>query len=600
MNDMKRFLLAIVVALSAATIVAAEERRHDCCCCPCDCTNSCCCCPDSSRDCCGCTHFTNKTIFIDRVGWFQSGTYLHESLFSNKRMSWRQPEDECCPWGTAIQIVPFGGRMSGSGTNRLGEYLGYNHKSTGLVVTNQVVAASGGILADDAHFDAEHFNIEIADQGAFTSTIGFCPKQSFGGCGLSWKQALWRHEDDTIRFWGELSAPVVHVSNRTCFTEDLDGATYTAATGNGLDDSPFVASMASALTQSKWKAGKFCDICTTTNDTTCCSTSCCSSSCCSSSCCNPCCCSSDCCNSCCSTNCCGNCCNCMKVTRLTDLELKFGYNFVMSDCCWMDGYVGVVFPTGNAPTSCCVFEALAGSKHWGIMWGSNINYTIWNWDCGTFETRFDIDARYLFGKCETRLFDLVGKPWSRYMAMFQSAEAAQAAITAENVYAGTSGVNIMARCVDVRPGCQLNINTGFVYNGECFLGELGLTCYARQAERICPNWYADADQPALKAHQLTGNDVLTRARTIRDRFTGSNATYSTENYNRYKIKSTDVDWMSAEHPGMLHTSFYGSLGYQWGGWCYPTFLSVGAAYDVSCSNTGMRRWTLFGKLGVSF
>lgn len=297
-----------------------------------------------------------------------------------------------------------------------------------------------------------------------------------------------------------------------------------------------------------------------------------------------------------------------------DIELKLGYNFVMSECCFMDAYIGVVFPSSNRPHGVYVFEPVTGNgKHWGLMWGGEVEFDIWNFDCGSVRLRMDLDARYLFRHCETRTFDLVGKPWSRYQAMFASVTEAvtmaNAATATTQLFTGSLGAPIMTRDVDVTPRCQLTMNTGLEYLGECFLAEAGVTMYARQAEKICPNWYTGTAIPALQGYYYnptaavpTDSRVLTKSRTIRDRFQFDNLLLGANNanYSLVQINTCDVNWNSGAHPAVLHRSVYGTIGYQWGDICYPVMVSVGGAYDFSCSNAGMTRWTAFGKFGISF
>lgn len=583
MNDMKRLLLAVGVAFLATSAMG----RRDCGDCKSDCKSDCDCTPCTDK--CTAGFYTNKTYFADRIGPWQSGAYMHEVFFCNKRM-WKAEDG----WGGAFQIVPFGGKTTKKGSKELAEWFGLNHKWS-LVATLASNPTIPDLIATGGDLDATHFNIsQVATTGtaAFSSTISFCPQQKRAGVVLDWKQALWRNTDDTVRVWGEINCPIVWTSNCMRFKE-------VAAAGNNinlpvvapltyLDDATPVLTMEQAFNQPTWKYGKMCPCpkncnknCTTTATTT---------------------------TTTCTTNCapCGDkkgCDNCrMKRTGVADLELKLGYNTVMSECCVFDSYVGVVFPTGNKPHACCVFEPINGNgKHWGLMIGSDIAYEVGHWDCAAFKVRMDIDCRYLFKHDEMRSFDLVGKPWSRYQAMFvDSTQAAAAAAVGGNPQVGTSGINIMTRCVKVKPHFQLNWNTGFMYQGECFLGEVGLTCYARQNEEICPNWTNTL--PALKAYVAPdfATDVLTTTRTIRDRNTNANITYTADNYNLVAIKKCDVDWQSAAHPGLIHGSVYGALGWQWDSCCYPTFVAVGGAYDFSSGNAGMRRWNVFGKLGFSF
>lgn len=527
----------------------------------------------------------------------QSGTYMHSSL-TGLCKTWAREDG----YGTFVMAAPFGGRNVHS--EGLKHWFGLNH-SAKLVVAEEfppnpvppVADHTNTLTTTNVALDARHFNIETTT-GNFISTISFAPRQKFYGVGLDWKQIIWRNDNETGRVWFEVNAPVVHVENEMRFTENTNGVTYTAVDANGLDSAPRVASMTAAFAQTNWKYGKIfacgtcgnstngcCSVDTTTTTTT---------------------------NSC----RCGHDCDCecgseMEKTALAFLELKFGYNSVITECAMLGSYLGVVFPTGKEGCPGMVFAPMIGGKHWGIMWGSNIGFTMWTNDEAKLRARMDIDGRYLFRHNEKRSFDLVGKPWSRYMEMYATqADAAAAATATEAVTSriGTSGINLMTRCVDVTPGGQVNINTGIIYEGKCFVAEAGHTWYGRQAEKIsCPDWPTDTTKlPVLKS--FLGQGDVAKARTIVDRFAAVDGLYNaqlytdatTTLYDAYKITKCQVDWNSGSHDSVLAHSIYGTIGYNWGDACYPTLVTVGGAYDFAESNTSMRRWTLFGKLGVSF
>lgn len=500
-------------------------------------------------------------------------------------MTARDTEDGC-GWGGAFQLVAFGGKTTSKGSRDLGEWFAINHNNS-MVATTAIEAGTTGVMAGD--IDASHFNVNLAE-GTFTSTITFCPEQKYAGLGIEWLQTLCRNDDDTRRWFFEISGPVEWIKNEMCLRENVTtGEGVAAATGEGLDGAPYVNSMVAAFKQSGMKYGKILNGCTNQTGTTATQTG---------SCCNN-----------CNDNCCNDCddcsCDCDHKVRFAELEIRLGWNGVLSDCCSIDATLGLICPTGNKNNAAIMFAPVVGNgKHWGIAWGAELQYNIWTWDEAALKVRIDTDARYLFKNEQMRSFDLVGKPWSRYMMMFANYDDAAAFSTGTLTdKTGTFGINLMTRCVDVTPGYQFNMNTGFVYKGECFLAELGTTLYARHGEKICPCW---TEGPVLKSTAVAGTtqvptNVLTHARTMDDQNAAANNMAVTQAiYDVIKITTCDVDWSSAAMPGFTAHSIYGTLGYNWGDICYPTFISVGGAYDFSQGNVALKRWTVFGKLGVSF
>lgn len=527
-------------------------------------------CCNSTQDCTG-GCLTNHTYFADRIGHFMTGGYMLHSLASTKRMSLAR-----CGWGTFIQVVPFGGQTSDAGNARLAKWFGLNYQST-VVVTNQMAGAApaDNVLMPGADIDAYHFNIRLVGDAPFVSTIRFCPQQRFYGVGIDWKQSLWRNTDDTVRVYGEIVIPIQQVENSLNFTEQLMGS-YTAAPGTGLSGQPYVASVSQAFQLPFWTKARMFNACgptiasslgTIIPQTTCGSNSC-------------------------------ECSNCMAKSGIADLELKIGYNFVKAECCFLNSYAGIVCPTGNQPCGTYVFEPIVGNgKHWGFMWGSEIEFIFWKWDCASIGVHFVNDTRYLFASEEWRTFDLRGKPWSRYQALFADAtEAAAAAAIGASPYLGTLGANLTTRCLSVLPRGQTNLTAGLTYESSHLMLEIGINFYARQDEQICPNWTIGSSLRGAP----NGTNVLTKERTIRDNFRYSNLPYSPANYALVTIQSCDVDWQSGAHPQVFQGAVYGTLGFQWLDLCHPTMVTLGGAYEFSSSNAAMTRWTAFGKLGISF
>lgn len=475
MNNMKQLLLAMGIIMASGAVVARDsESDHN----------------DREEHCDRTAgNYTNKTHFSDSIGCFQSGAYLNTALF-REHMASRCDE---CAWGSAFQIVPFGGKTTHRGSKKLGQWFGLNHKHE--LTVSETYDTTTGLLEAGADLDARHFNIVTPTGSApFKSKISFRPQQTFFGVGLDWKQALIFNDDNSVRWWAEISAPVMRVKNTMDLEEEIIPTVAPAlvrggllrtrmpdaiTSSTGLDGAPHVASMVKAFDQDNWKYGK---IAAKSHDEN------------------------------------GNEKNDHHEHRkhhgkwgVADLEIKFGYNGMLTDCAALSSYVGVVVPTGTKEKAHYVFEPLVGSKHWGVEAGSQFSFGLFNWCESKIELDWDFNARYMFGHKAWRSFDLIGKPWSRYMEMYASFADAVSAQTAQDAFAGTSGINLMTRDVHVTPRLQINNNIALLYRGCSFTAEAGWTFYARQNEKICPNWEAG---PVLKSRR--GMGYLTKARTIRD------------------------------------------------------------------------------------
>lgn len=580
MNSVKRVVLALgLISLGAISQVAKA-------CSVAGCSTSSCNSTDCGDSCCYGGYFTNKSYFSDKINAFGSATFLRDALFRIDAATAREDG-----FGGALQVVPFGGSTTDHGSKELARWFGYNHKGVcgnpivfGEATSTVDPLVSSLALVDGIDLDCRHFNIRTTGD-AFKSSVTFNPRQKFFGIGLNWKQVLFFNDDCTRRWWFEVSAPIVHVENdmRMCESPAADSSKDAYTDVKGLDDAAYVTSVAAAFSQASWKYGKILACGTAANSNTgSCATNC--STACSSSCCD------------------------MKKTRIADIELKLGYNQSLTDCASLDTYLGAVLPTGNKAKGEYVFEAIVGNgKHWGVMLGAELGFKLTHSDAGSLKWFAAADLRYLFHNEQVRSFDLVGRPWSRYQTMYASKEKMEAALAGDagkRDQFATSGINLMTRCVTVHPRCQFTADTSFMWEGKHLLAEVGYGFYARQAERIDPNWniapvLASRSESALAGGvapwRLMGDNVSDDGVTV-----FQDPARALLLYEKYKISVCDVDWSSAAHPAVMNNSVYASLGYKWGDVCYPTMLSLGAGWDFAFSNTAMHKWTLFGKLGVSF
>jgi hypothetical protein len=482
--------------------------------------------------------------YLAQRQFFQSADPIRESFFRNDVM-----EARIDGWGGAFQIVPFGGK-SYNESDIAKYFMPFGKTSLSVVEFQNNTATPDGAANRD--LEARHFNIETNNSvtfeesdvpNSFQSVISFCPKQTVVGVGFEWKQALCRRDDDSVRFYFEASFPFVHVENNMNLTERIINDGNGAVDALGLDNAPRVANMTQAFRQASWKFGKV-PGCTLVKN------------------------------------------------GVSDLELKLGWNTIDSEMCHMNTYVGIIVPTGDRPTGEFLFEPVTGPHHTGVQWGNNIGFEVWS--CRDHMVTFEIDtnARYLFRADEVRSFDVYDQSWSRYKEVYRNQEEAQAALSAGSSGAGTSGINVFTKCLEVSPRYRVTSNSAFVYKYCHFMGEIGYNFYAAHAEEV--NLCKWNEEVQFKDISGLGNTNI--ARTIRNNFT--NEAIALANYS--PIPKSQLNLESAATPAVLTNIIYGSIGYNWGDRCYPTFVSIGGSVEFTQANTALNRWMVWGKMGVSY
>lgn len=325
-----------------------------------------------------------------------------------------------------------------------------------------------------------------------------------------------------------------------------------------------------------------------------------------------------------------------KITRLADIELAVGYQWLCSDCASSNWYVGVVIPTGNKPCAEYVAPAVVGNgQHGGIMGGSSLELMLSENEDRSIWYRLDTNCRYLFRNTQKRSFDLKGNEWSRYMMVWKDQAAYEAALTdvANNNQPNrnyTPGINVFTHDMKVKPRFQSRINQAVYFNSECFRAELGWNVFARTKECVefsCP-WdskpaFADASYATgvgLNNNRTIYNDAqlmsvnqalvpngdtpeglsMNTSVGFLNGETNANALISGKaNYEAFAITDKDVNLDSAATPASIVHTPYASLGYAWDSECKPA-VSVGAQYEFSQGNTALQKWMVWGKFEFAF
>jgi len=458
-----------------------------------------------------------------------------------------------------LQVEVFGSKTTNS--SKLAAYFGPFCKARYTVTSSikDALRATGSnpVLPENRDIVAEFFNIYLDSgnltvndyiiPGVYEGSFCFEPEQTVIGCGLTWRQALLQMCDCNW-LWLELSTPLTHVKNCMGLHEIVN------STGEPLTlDNP--TNMTQAFRQSSWMFGRI----------------------------DPCCKNSE--------------------TGFADLEVKIGYEWLRSDCCFLEGYLGVLIPTGNRVTSRLLFEPIVGHRHHtGVMTGLSGIFDWWGSCENDCYARFAVDwnSLYLFEANETRSFDLVNRPWSRYMPVYINKEQAEQAFdlkdeSLDSIFLHTPGINVFTKPMCVKPRFTHTFNGALLFNCKCAQAEIGYNMYARSAEcvRLACCW---EEGPALKA--IDGVGRTSEVARINQPLAG--VTNSDRDYDDSIIKECDLDLQSAAHPGVLTHTIYGSVGYNFETCCYPAFAGVGFSYEFADDNAGLERWVAWVKGGLSF
>lgn len=442
-------------------------------------------------------------------------------------------------------------------------FLPVSGKST--LVAGEIGSAASAANPSTLDINANYFNVQTANVSAsanlanltFQSNLTFDPRQTMAGIAFKWQQGFTVRNRD---LYFKVSVPVIQVTNDLRMTEEV------VDEGGGAVPTGAVANMTAAFKQPLLQYGRIDG----------------------------------------------------KQSKwgVADIELILGVDWTKQDHCQLSTFIGLVAPTGNRPKAEYLYEAIVGNNHhWGVILGGSSRHLWKEGDNYTLTFLCDGDWRYLFENTQTRMFDLVDKPWGRYVYLVDTT-ATGAIVGTDSLFAQPTaadslvlGANVLTQEVKVKPYGAFMINTALNYRHDngCEL-EGGFNFYTRQAEKVrLKNDFANPNNygiPAL-ADDIDASNWL---QTVSYATIDNSRAYDTGDANQATgttplttvLTESDLDFNSASHPAVLESSFYGIAGKNWDSWRFPCYAGVGGSYTYSVDNAGTDRWAVFGKLGVSF
>jgi len=470
-------------------------------------------------------------------------------------------------WLGAVQVVPLGGSLLKG--DDVATYWGPSCNKT-LIVNESVTASDTDILAN-------HLNIYTAN-GNFSSRINFHFAHRYAGVGLYYQQEIY-HTHTGRAIWFSIAVPIMHVQNKVSITEAIlnngggllpgEVASTVVGLGCGNDCStciqsdtlpiPYVGSVQAAFDQPGWCYGKI------------------------------------------------KSCHPMNETKVSNVEVRAALQIANNEHSHLESWAGVNVPTGNTPNGIYVFQPIVGhDHHFTVFMGSSFGVHVYENESRSLMvySEFDFNIQYFFPHNETRSFDLVDRPWSRYMQLYDTAQATVAADPGTPLSVATTlhtpGINALTQSVKVKPGYARTFNVAWDLLWRAFELEVGYNFYAQQAE--CVDAPCIADDLALKK---IGGELFDGGLgyTFPGQFINNNFFTAVEGYplsSFQALTTADIDLHSAEVPAYLSHSFYTSVAYDWSQGCYPAFISLGGSYEFAPDNTARNKWMAFGKVGVSF
>ncbi len=181
-------------------------------------------------------------------------------------------------------------------------------------------------------------------------------------------------------------------------------------------------------------------------------------------------------------------------TRLADIRVELGYNFLQSDWYRCGITLETSFPTGNRPEGEYLFEPVIGNgHHWELGVGLSSNVTAWQSADAEKQIIFFGQGifTHLFAAQQKRTFDIDGKPFSRYMLAQKLETPIEYNLkgdgtkpTVQFAYEFLPVANLSRLCVDVSATIQAEMTAMCTFVCDSFSWDIGYNFWIRTCEQL--------------------------------------------------------------------------------------------------------------------
>jgi len=273
-------------------------------------------------------------------------------------------------------------------------------------------------------------------------------------------------------------------------------------------------------------------------------------------------------------------------TRIADIDIAIGYNFLYEDYGYINASIGCTIPTGNKPKADYIWESVVGNGgHFGLYGNFDSSLQLYKHDRKTIDLIFGFDFKYLFKGTEKRI---PGFKESNLDPSYPN-------ITLWGLYdasgeTGKTGVfpaaNVLAQKVDVEPGYIFDGMFEFAIGWKRLLCELGYNLFLKKEESVSiKSWNNDKYGTVGYNHNP---DINFDATTI-----SLDQCYK-------NIQSDDLLIYSITTPKVTTHKLFGNVGWVFNELKNPTMIGFGASYEYPKDNNALRQWALWLKGGFNF
>ena len=262
-------------------------------------------------------------------------------------------------------------------------------------------------------------------------------------------------------------------------------------------------------------------------------------------------------------------------------------------------------PLGSKQDPEFLFDPVVGTnKHFGL--GASLGFQFLLNDCPerfAFCFFLDLQSVLLFKNEQRRTFDLINKPWSRFLPMNKNCPGDEN----QNI----PGVNLLTYKVEVRPYNIVDFSTGWRIKNGPFELEIGYNIWGHGDEKVelenfIPNSFGIAGtQPQATASTSTIGQQISRLDQLPIDTNGNPIIVQNDvDVNGQDvfvpITKYDIDLRSGRSASAINHKVHMSFGVIKQGRCIDGIIGTGWFVDLPQKNSSLRTWGAWLKLGAVF
>lgn len=282
-----------------------------------------------------------------------------------------------------------------------------------------------------------------------------------------------------------------------------------------------------------------------------------------------------------------------QATQVSDFKFQFASKYESDDDVQVATTSFLIFPLGSSVTNEFLFQP-AFNYNGHIVFGAGISFQFPLFRSENRLTRIcfftGLENKFLFGNNQNRTVDIAGKPYSRYMQLYDRYQNGL-----------VPAVNVLTRNCLVEPFNLVNFITGLRYKHKESIAEIGYELWGHDTEKITINDTNPWTENRYGIANINQDGILDANNTGITTASASTINYLVpDTKENVYIRWKDLNMSTAAARAALVHRVYASLGYGHKTERIDFFTNGGLFLEVVQNNAAFSNWGGWFKTGCTF